>query len=179
MASTRTHTQKTEAKASVKNTLGKRKKREVVSEDVRRWAIEADLPKDYESFLKRYGKIKMPKGQKCPCPYCDLSFDRPADMRRHAKTVHFNCRQYLCSFTWLEGGVKKRCPVKFAQKSTLYTHIKSKHAGWGKLPCTDPACKRTFHDASSQSRHYNEQHLGKAYECPYLGCRAHDGQPKR
>ncbi|KAI0832635.1 hypothetical protein BC628DRAFT_336230 [Trametes gibbosa] len=93
-------------------------------------------------------------------------------------TVHFRLRLWKCGYTWFENGRQNRCQAVYAQDSTLTAHIKHKHAGWGPLPCKAATCEHTFHDASSRSRHFNEQHRGKTYECPIPTCLDRTGQRK-
>ena len=86
------------------------------------------------------------------CQYCDKSFSRKPDAKRHIESIHFQ-KKHFCSY----------CEKAFSQKSQMNRHIKDKHLNRGhhkrhvcNLCCN--LCRISFIQKSHLTQHISEIH---------------------
>lgn len=80
------------------------------------------------------------------CSICNRTFSRPADRKRHVKTVHMNMRDHEC----------KICPRTFKQKSHLDSHVDAVH--FSRKPHVCNICDQRFTRNTTLRKHLESKH---------------------
>lgn len=97
---------------------------------------------------------------KFPCPDCDKTFSRKADVSRHVDNMHRQLRGFQCRHPG--------CERSFPQKSHEKQHYAAIHDK-GSLRYQCEGCGRVFNDPSSRKRH-----LKSPTACRGAGAPEHD-----
>ena len=88
------------------------------------------------------------------CQVCQMSFDFPAQLKRHESDVHERAEPFPCS----------QCAKSFASQGSLCQHIKSAHEDKANK-CQQ--CSETFAFPSELKKHVSKVHLGVRHKCPF------------
>ncbi|KAI0353046.1 hypothetical protein OH77DRAFT_655922 [Trametes cingulata] len=115
------------------------------------------------------GTLKVKEKERVPCPECPnpgtVTFTRPADLKRHIRSIHLDVRPFPC--TWPD------CThIPFKSTASRESHIASKHLKLKPRRCdiamkSGVPCGKAFYDDSSLDRHRKEQHGKYIHQCPY------------
>jgi uncharacterized Zn-finger protein len=88
------------------------------------------------------------------CQVCQMSFDFPAQLKRHESDVHERAEPFPCS----------QCAKSFASQGSLCQHIKSAHEDKANK-CQQ--CPEAFAFPSELKKHVSKVHLGVRHKCPF------------
>jgi uncharacterized Zn-finger protein len=103
--------------------------------------------------------LERMEGRPYKCDVCPKGYKAEVWLRQHMDSVHRQLKPFQCA----------TCDKCFTTRGSLSVHTKTKHEGL-RVVCEDPACSKTFAQASQMHSHYRVLHLKmKRFECTTCG----------
>merc|ERR1719318_1698520 len=110
------------------------------------------------SDLRRHKEV-VHDGSSHECPQCGMSFGQKNTLKQHCKTIHEKKKDYKCV----------ACGVQFVQNYQLVRHTKSVHEKIKDFKCEQ--CNQSFSEAGNRKKHMQKVHTNNSHPCTRSDCK--------